>query len=129
MTLKEIYSKLTDKELLERFENMGTYTEEAREIISREIIFRKLKSSEEIDSLLQKRIELSKKIEEKNNIIAKNILLIILFIIFISIIAFVFFKMIDKIGKLIPYDPIGTLFIYFIASIPELLYFLLKLLD
>ncbi len=73
MELKEIYSKMSDKELMERLENSDTYFDDAKEIIINEIIKRELLTEKEIKIISKdkkhKRIE-----EEIENRKIKDIL-------------------------------------------------------
>lgn len=62
--LKEMYSKITDSELLERYSNIDTYFEEAKEVIIEELIKRNLKTREEITERFE-RIEEEKRQHEK----------------------------------------------------------------
>ncbi len=66
MELKEIYSKMSDKELMERLENSDTYFDDAKEIIVDEVLWRKLKTKEEIEEIVANSIEKISKKEIKN---------------------------------------------------------------
>lgn len=67
LEIQEMYSKLQDNELLERYENIDTYFEEAKEAMTEELIKRNLKTREEIVEKLKVMEEESKKrrIEQK----------------------------------------------------------------
>lgn len=81
-----MYSKLQDNELLERYENIDTYFEEAKEAMTEELIKRNLKTREEIVEKLKVMEEESKKrrIEQKAKLKKLTIALVIFAVIISS---------------------------------------------